>query len=68
MIHSQYSPKAAFQAAQLILKCLEHDPKQRPSMKEVLEGLEAIEAIHEKSKESKTCNSYQLPRETVVRV
>ncbi|KAG4992142.1 hypothetical protein JHK87_025599 [Glycine soja] len=68
MIDSQYSPKAAFQAAQLILKCLEHDPKQRPSMEEVLEGLKAIEAIHEKSKESKTSNSYQLPRETVVRV
>uniref|UniRef100_A0A0R0IAT3 Protein kinase domain-containing protein n=1 Tax=Glycine max TaxID=3847 RepID=A0A0R0IAT3_SOYBN len=67
-IVGQYSPKAAFQAAQLTLKCLEHDPKQRPSMKEVLEGLEAIEAIHEKSKESKTCNSYQPPRQRVVRV
>jgi len=27
-------------------------------MKEVLEGLEAIETIHEKSKESKTRNSH----------
>ncbi|NP_001234995.1 protein kinase [Glycine max] len=67
-IVGQYSPKAAFQAAQLTVKCLEHDPKQRPSMKEVLEGLEAIEAIHEKSKESKTRNSYQSPRQRVVRV
>ncbi|XP_014510659.1 probable serine/threonine-protein kinase PIX13 [Vigna radiata var. radiata] len=71
-IEGQYSPKAALQAAQLTLKCLEHDPKQRPSMKEVLEGLEAIETIHEKTKESKTRNSHhnshQHPRQRVVRV
>ncbi|XP_014507006.1 probable serine/threonine-protein kinase PIX13 [Vigna radiata var. radiata] len=45
-IEGQYSPKAALELAQLALKCLEHDPKQRPSMKEVLEGLEAIENMH----------------------
>ena len=59
-IEGQYSSKAASQAAELILKCLEHDPKQRSSMKEVLEGLEAIETIHEKSKESKTRNSHNI--------
>ncbi|ESW28229.1 hypothetical protein PHAVU_003G269700 [Phaseolus vulgaris] len=59
-IKGQYSSKAASQAAELILKCLEHDPKQRSSMKEVLEGLEAIETIHEKSKESKTRNSHNI--------
>uniref|UniRef100_A0A151UHW5 Serine/threonine-protein kinase NAK n=1 Tax=Cajanus cajan TaxID=3821 RepID=A0A151UHW5_CAJCA len=52
-IEGQYLPKAAMQATQLTLKCLETDPKQRPSMKDVLKTLEAIEAIHEKSKESK---------------
>ncbi|KAG2408869.1 serine/threonine-protein kinase [Vigna angularis] len=71
-IEGQYSPKAALQAAQLTLKCLEHDPKQRPSMKEVLEGLEAIETIHEKTKESKTRNSHNIShqhsRQRVVRV
>ncbi|XP_047154241.1 probable serine/threonine-protein kinase PIX13 [Vigna umbellata] len=45
-IEGQYSPKAALQAAQLALKCLEGDPHQRPSMEEVLEGLEAIEDNH----------------------
>ncbi|XP_014507702.1 probable serine/threonine-protein kinase CST isoform X1 [Vigna radiata var. radiata] len=45
-IEGQYSPKAALQAAQLALKCLEDDSNQRPSMKEVLEGLEAIEDNH----------------------
>ncbi|WVZ23629.1 hypothetical protein V8G54_002173 [Vigna mungo] len=71
-IEGQYSLKAALQAAQLALKCLEHDPKQRPSMKEVLEGLEAIETLHEKSKEFKTRYSnhisYQHPRHRVVRL
>ncbi|KAL2334225.1 hypothetical protein Fmac_015438 [Flemingia macrophylla] len=71
-IEGQYSPKAAFQAAQLTLKCLENDPKQRPSMKDVLDELELIEAIHEKSKESKTRNSHrtsrQPPRQRVLRV
>jgi len=71
-IEGQYSSKAALQAAELTLKCLEHDPKQRPSMKEVLDGLEAIEVIHEKSKESKTRNSHRIshqhPRQRVVKV
>ncbi|KAJ0040726.1 hypothetical protein Pint_28703 [Pistacia integerrima] len=47
-IEGQYSTKAAQQAAQLALKCLEADPKHRPSMKEVVETLERVEAIKEK--------------------
>ncbi|XP_014506200.1 probable serine/threonine-protein kinase PIX13 [Vigna radiata var. radiata] len=45
-IKDQISPKAALESAQLALKCLEDNRKQRPSMKEVLEGLEAIQDIH----------------------
>ncbi|KAJ1413321.1 putative serine/threonine-protein kinase [Sesbania bispinosa] len=70
-IEGQYSPKAALQAAQLTLKCLEPDPKQRPSMKEVLEALEGIEAIKVKPKESKNLNSHQPQlhaRQRVVKV
>lgn len=59
-IEGQYSPKAAVQAAALSLKCLENDPKQRPSMKEVVESLEAIEAIQVKTKRSNN-NSHQPP-------
>lgn len=59
-IEGQYSPKAAVQAAALSLKCLENDPKQRPSMKEVLESLEAIEAIQVKTRRSNN-NSHQPP-------
>ncbi|KAK2656821.1 hypothetical protein Ddye_009873 [Dipteronia dyeriana] len=52
-MEGQYTPKAALQAAQVTVKCLESDPKNRPSMKEVLEVLEEIEAIKEKPKKSK---------------
>ncbi|XP_044510591.1 probable serine/threonine-protein kinase PIX13 [Mangifera indica] len=41
----QYPAKAAAKAAELILKCLESDPKSRPSMDQVLETLEKIRAI-----------------------
>ncbi|XP_059623334.1 probable serine/threonine-protein kinase PIX13 isoform X2 [Cornus florida] len=52
-IEGQYSTKAALEAAQLTLKCLEAEPKNRPSMKEVVEVLERIEAMKEKPKESR---------------
>ncbi|XP_057448935.1 probable serine/threonine-protein kinase PIX13 isoform X2 [Lotus japonicus] len=45
-IEGQYSLKAASQAAQLVLKCLEPDPKNRPSMKDVVETLEGIKAVN----------------------
>ncbi|KAI9077334.1 hypothetical protein K1719_040647 [Acacia pycnantha] len=56
-IAGQYSLSAAFQAGQLILKCLEPDPKNRPSMKEVVDALQDIEATQIKSKGS--MKSYQ---------
>ncbi|PSR99511.1 Serine/threonine-protein kinase Cx32 precursor [Actinidia chinensis var. chinensis] len=45
--------KAAIQTAELILKCLEPDPKNRPSMEQVLESLQQINAIKMKPKESR---------------
>ncbi|KAA8532066.1 hypothetical protein F0562_006792 [Nyssa sinensis] len=44
-IEGQYSSKASLQVAQLTVKCLEREPRNRPSMKEVIEVLERIEAI-----------------------
>ncbi|KAL2531218.1 Protein kinase superfamily protein [Abeliophyllum distichum] len=52
-MQGQYYSKAALQAAQLTLKCLELDHRKRPSMKEVVEKLEQIAAIGN-PKESKT--------------
>ncbi|XP_015889606.2 probable serine/threonine-protein kinase PIX13 [Ziziphus jujuba] len=56
-MEGQYSPKAALQAAQLTLKCLEPEPRSRPSMKEVVESLEQIEAMKGKPKPSKTMSN-----------
>ncbi|KAK1586373.1 hypothetical protein Q3G72_001955 [Acer saccharum] len=43
-MEGQYPSEAALQAAQLSLRCLELDPRSRPSMKEVVEVLKEIEA------------------------
>ncbi|XP_065855893.1 uncharacterized protein [Euphorbia lathyris] len=47
-IEGQYSLKAMLLAAQLSLKCLQDEATSRPSMKEVVDILEQIEAIEEK--------------------
>ncbi|KAF7129317.1 hypothetical protein RHSIM_Rhsim10G0053900 [Rhododendron simsii] len=39
-LEGKYPAESAFQMAQVALKCLEPDPKTRPSMKEVVETLE----------------------------
>lgn len=52
-LRENYPLEGAFQAAQLILKCLEADPKHRPSMAEVLKELEVISAIKMTAKETK---------------
>ncbi|KAF4365365.1 hypothetical protein F8388_012515, partial [Cannabis sativa] len=52
----EYPIKAAFQAAELILECLESDPKTRPSMDHVLEKLEKINDIKLIIKDNKKPN------------
>jgi len=52
-LEGRYPLKAATQAAELILKCLEADPKVRPSMEEVLATLENINTIWEKNQETR---------------
>ncbi|XP_075655247.1 putative serine/threonine-protein kinase PIX13 isoform X1 [Castanea sativa] len=47
-LSENYPIQGALCAAQLIQRCLESDPKNRPSMNEVLEELEKINAIKEK--------------------
>ncbi|KAJ7978702.1 Protein kinase [Quillaja saponaria] len=47
----KYPSKAAFHIAQLAINCLAAEPKQRPSMKEVIENLERIQAANENPKE-----------------
>ncbi|KAL2531214.1 Protein kinase superfamily protein [Abeliophyllum distichum] len=59
-MEGQYSSKAALQTSQLTLRCLESEPKNRPSMKEVVEALEQIAAIR-KPKESKSKSVISSP-------
>ncbi|KAK9012344.1 hypothetical protein V6N11_040401 [Hibiscus sabdariffa] len=57
-IEGQYSSKAASLTAELTLKCLEHDPKNRPSMQEVVDALERIESLNkERSKDNSKSGS-----------
>ncbi|KAF7809589.1 putative serine/threonine-protein kinase Cx32, chloroplastic [Senna tora] len=48
-IKGQYSIKAALEVAQLSLKCIQHEPKDRPSMKDVVEALQDIQALQHKN-------------------
>ena len=47
-LEGKYPPNLALQVAQLAYKCLGAEPKLRPSMTEVVETLEQIEAANEK--------------------
>ncbi|XAR61541.1 Non-specific serine/threonine protein kinase [Bertholletia excelsa] len=51
-LEGQYPIKAAFRAAELIIKCVEADPKKRPSMEEVLRSLMQIDNIKKKPRGS----------------
>lgn len=42
-IQGQYSPSAALRAATLAVKCLALEPKYRPTMNEVVKGLEQLQ-------------------------
>ncbi|KAK3131325.1 hypothetical protein QOZ80_6BG0504970 [Eleusine coracana subsp. coracana] len=56
-LEGQYHSKGALQAAQLTLKCLNGDPKSRPSMNEVVENLEKIESMKSKTREPRHSSS-----------
>ncbi|XP_012571397.1 probable serine/threonine-protein kinase PIX13 isoform X2 [Cicer arietinum] len=53
-MNEQYSLTAALQVSHLVLKCLESDPKNRPSMEQVLETLEKAQTIKYKPKLKKS--------------
>ncbi|KAI7745193.1 hypothetical protein M8C21_024414 [Ambrosia artemisiifolia] len=52
-LEGDYPSKGARKTADLILRCLEHDPKNRPSMEEVVMSLQEISAIETKPKEAR---------------
>ncbi|KAK9220563.1 hypothetical protein WN943_009214 [Citrus x changshan-huyou] len=58
-LEEQYPIKGALLAGQIIIKCLEAEPKNRPSMEEVLETLQNISVIEiEPKKKAKARGNY----------
>lgn len=63
-LEGQYPSKGALQAAQLTWRCLESEHRNRPSMKEVVETLERIEAVKSRSRQSRECSTQNSSRTT----
>ncbi|CAJ1941719.1 unnamed protein product [Sphenostylis stenocarpa] len=60
-LEGKYPTNLALQVAHLALRCIQTEPKVRPSMKEVVERLEQIEAANEKPADNrKRVNRFQL--------
>ncbi|PHT51317.1 Protein kinase APK1B, chloroplastic [Capsicum baccatum] len=58
-LEGQYPSKAAFQIGEIILQCLEPDPKIRPSMNEILACLEQCNAIKVKARDRNTSRDHR---------
>ncbi|KAL6546168.1 putative serine/threonine-protein kinase pix13 [Orobanche gracilis] len=50
-LEGRYLSRSAIHTAQLALKCLENEPKNRPAMQEIVETLERIDSANEKPRE-----------------
>ena len=62
-LEGKFPSKAAFCITQLSMKCLASEPKHRPSMKDVLENLERIQAANEKPVEPKFRSTHAANRQ-----
>lgn len=56
-LEGRYIFKAANEAAQLTINCLREDPRSRPSMKEVVDALQQIEAMSGKTNAMRTSST-----------
>lgn len=66
-LEGRYPSRAAGQIAQLALRCMENEPKTRPSMKEVVEKLEQLDAINGRPRVPRVHHSshhYSQPQHT----
>lgn len=63
-LQGQYPSKAARGIAELVLKCIEPDPKYRPDMEVVLETLEQISSIQTKPKKLKRNSKQEQTHKT----
>ncbi|CAA0837029.1 Protein kinase superfamily protein [Striga hermonthica] len=60
-LEGRYPSKSALHIAQLALKCLENEPKNRPSMQEIVETLERIDLANERPTERRVHSTHQSP-------
>lgn len=58
-MEGKYPPKLASQVAELAVRCVRIEYKMRPSMKEVVETLEAVEAANDKTSDNRNRPSAQ---------
>ncbi|KAK4437552.1 putative serine/threonine-protein kinase PIX13 [Sesamum alatum] len=58
-LEGRYPSRSALQIAQLALNCIENEPKNRPSMQEIVETLERIDSANERPRERRVHSSYQ---------
>ncbi|PIM99450.1 Non-specific serine/threonine protein kinase [Handroanthus impetiginosus] len=56
-LEGRYPNRCALQAAQLALNCLEYEPRNRPSMQEIVETLERIDSAVENGTHPRVCSS-----------
>lgn len=64
-LEGKYPSKAALKIAQLALNCIESEHRHRPSMKEVVETLEKIEASDEIPREPKARSNRQQTQQNL---
>ncbi|KAL0386817.1 UNVERIFIED_CONTAM: putative serine/threonine-protein kinase PIX13 [Sesamum radiatum] len=58
-LEGRYPSRSALQIAHLALNCLESEPKNRPSMQEIVETLGRIDSDNERPREPRIISSYQ---------
>ncbi|KAL6522483.1 putative serine/threonine-protein kinase pix13 [Orobanche minor] len=58
-LEGRYPSRSALHTAQLALKCLENEPKNRPAMQEIVETLERINSANEKPREPRVAVAHR---------
>ncbi|PIN00582.1 Serine/threonine protein kinase [Handroanthus impetiginosus] len=58
-LEGRYPSRSALQIAQLALNCLENEPKNRPSMQEIVETLERVNSANERPREPRVRSNNQ---------
>ncbi|KAK4491492.1 hypothetical protein RD792_002242 [Penstemon davidsonii] len=58
-LEGRYPSRSAIQIAQLAINCVESEPKNRPSMQEIVEALETVDSANERHRQPRVHSSFQ---------